>query len=137
HDKTIDPVDIGAIRDLAASGVAVTIVTGRLHSGSVEAARACGIEGAIACVEGSHIVEADGATTHHHHGIAPDITGVLRTTFGANGLASFIFERDGIHHDRAGEPFARYVSTWSPRLRLVEEALDEQVWANDPLAAVA
>jgi hydroxymethylpyrimidine pyrophosphatase-like HAD family hydrolase len=66
-----------------------------------------------------------------------DVTAVLRDTFGANGLASFIFEQDGIHHDRAGEPYASYVSTWSPRMRMVEDGLDERVWANDPLAAVA
>src|ERR1043165_8403341 len=96
HDKTIDPTDIAAIRELGGAGVTVTIVTGRLHSGSVEAARACGIEGAIACVEGSHIVEADGAKTHHHHAIAPEVSRVVRDTLGAHGLASFIFERDGI-----------------------------------------
>ena len=39
-------------------------------------------------------------------------------------LAAFVFEADGIHHDEAGAPFAHYVSTWSPRLRLVEEALE-------------
>ncbi|HUS29791.1 MAG TPA: HAD family hydrolase [Kofleriaceae bacterium] len=136
-DKSIDPTDIAAIRELAGAGVTVTIVTGRLHSGSVEAARACGIAGAIACVEGSHIVDAESELTHHRHGMAPDVTRVLRTTFGTHGLASFIFEHDGIHHDRAGEPYAGYVSTWSPRMRMVEEALDERVWSNDPLAAVA
>ncbi|HSD90968.1 MAG TPA: HAD family hydrolase [Kofleriaceae bacterium] len=136
-DKTVDPTDIAAIRELAGSGVTVTIVTGRLHSGSVEAARTCGIGGAIACVEGSHIVEAESARTHVRHGMTPQVTSVLRDAFGANDLASFIFEHDGIHHDAAGEPFAGYVSTWSPTMRLVEEALDERVWANDPLAAVA
>jgi len=136
-DKSIDPTDIAAIRELSGAGVTVTIVTGRLHSGSIGAARACGIVGAIACVEGSHIVDTESAKTHHHHAIAPDVTAVLRNTFGTHGLASFIFERDGIHHDRAGEPYASYVSTWSPQMRVVEEALDERVWANDPLAAVA
>jgi len=136
-DKSIDPTDIAAIRELAGTGATVTIVTGRLHSGSIEAARACGIAGAIACVEGSHIVEAESAVTHHRHGMEPGVTAVLRTTFRTHDLASFIFEHDGIHHDRAGEPYASYVSTWSPRMRMVEEALDEQVWANDPLAAVA
>jgi hydroxymethylpyrimidine pyrophosphatase-like HAD family hydrolase len=69
--------------------------------------------------------------------MSSSVTRVLRDTFRAHGLASFIFEADGIHHDAAGEPFARYVSTWSPNLRLVEEALDERVWSNGPLAAVA
>ena len=62
HDKTVDPRDIAAIRALREDGVAITIVTGRMHSGSVEAARACGIEGLIACVEGSHLVEVAGET---------------------------------------------------------------------------
>jgi HAD superfamily hydrolase (TIGR01484 family) len=137
HDKTVDPTDIEAIREVQAAGVTVTIITGRLHSGSVEAARACSIAGAIACVEGSHIVDAESAQTHHRHGMAPPVTSVLREAFGANDLASFIFEADGIHHDASGEPFAKYVSTWSPTMRVVEEALNERVWANDPLAAVA
>src|SRR5262249_7618595 len=62
---------------------------------------------------------------------------LLRTAFGEHRLASFVFERDGIHHDQAGEPFVDYVKIWSPKLRLVEEALDERVGANDPLAAGA
>src|SRR5512139_3840359 len=86
HDKTVDPTDIAAIRELQRSGVTVTIVTGRLHSGSVAAARACSIAGAIACVEGSHIVDAESAETHHHHGMAPQVTAVLRDAFGANDL---------------------------------------------------
>jgi Cof subfamily protein (haloacid dehalogenase superfamily) len=136
-DGRVDDRDIAAIREVRAAGVTVTIVTGRLHSGAIAAANACSIEGLIACVEGSHLVEVGSNKTLAHHAMSPTVTHLLRDTFRANGLASFIFEADGIHHDEAGEPFARYVSTWSPNLRLVEEALDERVWANDPLAAVA
>lgn len=135
-DGRVDDRDIAAIRELRAAGHTVTIVTGRLHSGALFAAQTCGIEGAIACMEGSHLVEVAGRTLHHH-AMAPSETHVPRGAFGRHGLASFIFEADGIHHDERGEPFARYVSTWSPRMRVVEEALDEQVWANAPLAAVA
>lgn len=136
-DGRVDERDIAAIRELQQGGVTVTIVTGRLHSGATEAARVCSIEGAIACVEGSHLVEVGTSKTIVHHGMQPPVTQVLRETFGTHGLSSFVFEADGIHHDEDGEPYARYVSTWSPNLRVVEEALDEHVWANDPLAAVA
>lgn len=136
-DKRVDDRDIAAIHELRRAGVAVTIVTGRLHSGSLEAAKATGIEGLIACVEGSHLVDVASSRTHKHHGMSARTTALLRESFGANDLASFIFEHDGIHHDERGEPFANYVRTWSPRMRVVEEALDERVWANDPLAAVA
>ena len=137
RDGSVDPRDCGAIHELRRAGVTVTIVTGRLHSGSVEAARACGIVGAIACVEGSHLVEAESERTLARHGMSREITAVLRAAFGDSGLATFVFEHDGIHHDEAGEPYTRYVRTWSPKLSLVEEALDERVWANEPLAAVA
>ena len=136
QDGRVDERDIAAIRELRAAGHTVTIVTGRLHSGALFAANTCGIEGAIACMEGSHLVEVAGKTLHHHAMTPPD-TQLLRSAFGRHGLASFIFEADGIHHDERGEPYARYVSTWSPKLRVVEEALDEHVWANQPLAAVA
>ena len=55
-------------------------------------------------------------------------------TLGAHGLASFVFDAGGIHHDHGGAPYARYVSTWSPNLRVVEEEL---AWQTTPLAAVA
>src|SRR6185295_12199992 len=56
-DQRVDDRDIAAIAELQAAGVTVTIVTGRLHSGATGAARACAIEGAIACMEGSHLIE--------------------------------------------------------------------------------
>jgi Cof subfamily protein (haloacid dehalogenase superfamily) len=134
RDHSVDPRDIAAIRELRQSGVTVTIVTGRLHSGSVAAARACEIEGAIACVEGSHLIELATNTTLAHHAIDDATASALRAAFRANGLAAFVFDAGGIHHDHAGAPFAGYISTWSPNLRIVEEAV---AWRTAPLAAVA
>ena len=136
-DGQVDPRDVAAIRELRAAGVTVTIATGRLHSGALYAARTCEIAGAIACMEGSHLVEVETARTLARHPLDPVQTAVLRAAFAAHGLATFVFEAGGIHHDAAGEPFAPYVRTWSPNLRVVEEALDERVWADAPLAAVA
>ena len=132
HDKTVDPRDIAAIRELQRAGVTVTIVTGRLRSGAAHAARACTIEGAIACVEGSHLVEMRSGTTLAHHPMA-DVS-PLRSAFTAHSLSTFVFDAEGIHHDHAGAPYASYVSTWSPNLRVVE---DELAWQTQPLAAVA
>ncbi len=136
-DGRVDERDIAAIAELRQSGATITIVTGRLHSGSLGAARACAIDGVIACVEGSHLVEVGTGVTHVRHGMRPEVTRILRGAFSAQGLATFVFEHDGIHHDERGEPYVDYVRTWSPQMRVVEEALDERVWANDPLAAVA
>jgi hypothetical protein len=134
RDHSVDERDVAAIRELQAAGVTVTIVTGRLWSGATTAARACSIEGAIACVEGSHLVELATGTTLTHHGVDADAAGLLRATIGAHGLASFVFDAAGIHHDHAAAPYAGYVSTWSPNLRILEEEL---AWQTEPLGAVA
>ncbi len=133
-DQRVDDSDIAAISELQAAGVTVTIVTGRLHSGAIGAARACGIEGAIACVEGSHLVELASGKTLVHHGMLDGVAGLVRGAFTDHGLTSFVFDATGIHHDHAGAPYAGYISTWSPNLRVVEEDI---VWQTVPLAAVA
>lgn len=133
-DHGVDPRDVAAIAELQAAGVVVTIVTGRLWSGATDAARICGIEGAIACVEGSHLVELATGTTLAHHPIDDELARALRDVFVDHGLAPFVFDAGGIHHDHAGAPYAGYVRTWSPNLRVAEEAL---VWPSVPLATVA
>lgn len=134
RDQTVDPRDIAAIAELQRAGVTVTIATGRLQSGAVGAARACAIEGLIACVEGSHVVELATNTTHAHHAMPPALRAVLRATKRSHGLATFVFDAGGIHHDHEGAEFAGYVSTWSPNLRVVE---DDIVWEAEPLMTVA
>lgn len=131
-DQTVEPRDVAAIAELQRAGVRVTIVTGRLHSGSLGAARACAIEGPIACIEGSHLVDVESGESLAHHAISSASVAALRQAF--SGLAQFVFDKDGIHHEHLGAPFAHYVRTWSPNLRVVEEA---QAWDTSPLAAVA
>src|SRR3954451_6907929 len=80
-DQRVDDSDIAAISQLQAAGVTVTIVTGRLHSGATGAATACAIEGAIACMEGSHLVEVASGKTLLHHGMADEVAAMVRTAF--------------------------------------------------------
>lgn len=134
RDHTVDPRDRDAVRELQRAGVTVTIVTGRLQSGAVDAAAACDITGAIGCMEGSHLVELATNTTLAHHPMEGDVLSVLRGAITEHELAGFVFDAAGIHHDAAGEPYAKYVSTWSPNLRVVEEEL---AWQTSPLATVA
>jgi len=134
RDGRVDDTDIAAIAELQAAGAVVTIVTGRLHSGATGAARACAIEGAIACVEGSHLVEIASGKTIVHHGMSDDVAALVRGAVVDHGLTSFVFDASGIHHEHAGAPYASYISTWSPNLRVVEE---DAVWQTVPLAAVA
>lgn len=132
-DHSVDARDVAAIAELQRAGVTVTIVTGRLQSGAVGAARVCAIEGAIACVEGSHLVELASNVTLAHHPMAEDISATVRSALAANRLAGFVFDSGGIHHDHAGGRYSKYVSTWSPNMRVVEEDL---AWKTKPLAVV-
>lgn len=134
-DHTVDPRDRDAIKELQRAGVTVTICTGRLQSGAVGAATACDITGAIGCMEGSHLVEMASNKTLAHHPMTGDTLAVLRGAIAEHGLAGFVFDAQGIHHDRLGEPYAPYVSTWSPNVRIVEE--HHLAWETTPLAAVA
>ena len=133
-DGRVDDRDRDAIAELQRAGVTVTIVTGRLHSGSITAARACGITGAIACVEGSHLVDVTACRTLAHHAFSAESVALLGRVFATHDLASFAFDADAIHHDAAGAPYAHYVATWSPNMNLVDAA---RIWATQPLAAVA
>jgi Cof subfamily protein (haloacid dehalogenase superfamily) len=133
NDQRVDDRDIAAIAELQASGVTVTIVTGRLHSGSTAAARACAIDGAIGCCDGSHLVDVASGRTLVHHAMSAEAAALVRAACGHHGLTTFVFDAHGIHHDHAGAVYARYISTWSPNLRLVEE---DVAWQTEPLAAV-
>src|SRR3569832_763992 len=66
RDGTVHPEDHAAIGRVRAAGVAVTIVTGRMYSGTEAVARSVGIEGPIACVDGSHIVDLAGDRALFH-----------------------------------------------------------------------
>lgn len=134
RDGVVDDRDIAAIAELQASGVVVTIVTGRLLSGATFAARACRIDGAIGCVDGSHLVELTSGRTLVHHGLAGDLAAVVRDAMARHELTAFVFDAAGIHHEHAGAPYAQYVSTWSPNLWIVEQ---DVAWQTEPLAAVA
>src|SRR5262249_33673934 len=119
RDGTVHPDDRAAIGRLSASGVAVTIVTGRLYSGTHEVARSVGMSGPIACVDGSQIVDLVDDTALFHAAITGGDAALLREVLERHRPASFLFANDTIVHDEHGAPFASYVSTWSPRVDVV------------------
>lgn len=130
RDGTIHDADAHAIRRLSRAGIPVSIVTGRLFSGSREAARLAEITGPIACVDGSHIVDAETGEEHLHHAIAGDAAGTLCDIVGEHRLASFLFAQDSIVHDEAGAPFSPYVRTWSSNIFSVERMTRHPFWEH-------
>ena len=58
HAGVANDTDVAAIRKLKARGIKVTILTGRLYSGTRESAELLGIDGPVGCADGSHIVNS-------------------------------------------------------------------------------
>jgi Cof subfamily protein (haloacid dehalogenase superfamily) len=131
RDGTIHPGDRDAITRLRASGVPITIVTGRLYSGTSGVARSIQITGPIACVDGSHIVDLDDDTSLFCQTIMGDDAASLRDVIERHPSASFLFANDNIVHDVSGEPFAPYVRTWSPNIAVVDRVTDHPYWAHE------
>lgn len=130
HDGSIHPDDVAAVARLQARGIRVTIVTGRLYSGSCAAAATLALSGPIACVDGSHIVDAHDGRSLYHATLRGDALGTLREVTARAGLASFLFSQDQIAYNAAGKPFAGFVSTWSPRIEEVGCLADHVGWSH-------
>jgi Cof subfamily protein (haloacid dehalogenase superfamily) len=131
HDGSLHERDRWAIKQIQSAGVKVTICTGRLYSGSREAAIAAQIEGPIACVDGSHIVDPKDDTEHYHASLAGEHATTLRNVVERHDMASFVFAQDAIVHDAAGKPWAHYVRTWSPNISVVDRVTSHPSWEHE------
>ena len=131
RDGSIHPDDIDAIERLRAAGVPVTLVTGRLYSGTRSIARSVGLSGPVACVDGSHIVDLRDDGALHYRGITGDDASVLRDVLERHRAASFLFAQDAIVHDASGAAFAAYVRTWSPNIDVVERVAAHPFWEHE------
>jgi hypothetical protein len=131
HNGVPHEVDVRAIKALLASGVAVSILTGRLYSGTRSSAEALGLTGPVACVDGSHLVDASTHRTVFHRGIKGAHALTLRDGLAKHGPATFLFAKDAVVHDEAGEPFLGYVSTWSTDVRRALRVVEHELWADD------
>ena len=133
HEK-----DVLAVRAALAAGVSVSIVTGRLYSGTRAAAEILGLRGAVGCADGSHVVDAG------HHGTLLRTwacAGKRRRSFAERlsraSLSTFVFAKDAIGHDARGAEVLVYISTWSNDIRHAKDVYEHDLWgAEDGLTAV-
>lgn len=130
-------VDVAAIKKLIARGVVVTIVTGRLYSGTKPSADLLGITGPVGCADGSHIVRVQNTRTLLHHGIRGRAADRLRASLERNDLVAFLFAEDAIVHDERGADYLPYVRTWSTDLRYAHRVTEHALWdSEDGMTAV-
>lgn len=131
HDGTANDADVAAVRKLRARGIKVTILTGRLYSGTREAAELLGIEGPVGCADGSHIVNVKNDKTLLHHGIRGRAADRLRSSLERNDLVAFLFAEDAIVHDERGADYLPFVRTWSSDLRYAHNVTEHALWDSD------
>ena len=120
--------DVAALKKIASRGVKVTILTGRLFSGTREAAQLLGIDGPVGCCDGSHIVSVKAVKTLIHHGIRGRAANRLRASLERNDLVAFLFAEDAIVHDERGADYLPYVRTWSTDLRYAHRVTEHALW---------
>ncbi len=129
--------DVRALRAALAAGVHVSIITGRLYSGTRAVASMLGLRSAVGCADGSHLVHALDHATLLHHGIEGRDLELLRAAIGERQMATFVFASDAIGYDAGGAQFVEYVTTWSTDLRPHENVLHHELWgATDGVTAV-
>lgn len=131
RDGSIDPRDAAAVTRLRAEGVPVTIVTGRMYSGTRPVAELLELSGPIACIDGSHIVELATDEALHTSPIAGADAIALRDVIARHTIARFVFSEDTIIHDPEGAPFASYVRTWSPNVDVCASVTAHPSWEHE------
>ena len=135
-DGDVHPRDAEAIAALIARGVPVTLCTGRMYSGTREIAEALSILGPVACIDGSHIVDASSHIELHSTPLSELGTNALFEALSRFRPAAFAFSGDRLFHDAHGEPYLDYLSTWSERTQQVEKLSDIDAW-REPGSSLA
>jgi Cof subfamily protein (haloacid dehalogenase superfamily) len=123
--------DVRALRAAQRAGVHVTIVTGRLYSGTRLSAEAIGATGPVGCADGSHVVRASDHQTLVHHALRGDSARAVRDALARNGPAAFGFANDTIIHDGRGEAFLPYVRTWSQQIEPTSAVETHPFWLSE------
>jgi hydroxymethylpyrimidine pyrophosphatase-like HAD family hydrolase len=122
--------DLRALRAALAEGVRVSIITGRLYSGTRPSVTQAGIAGAVGCADGNHLVNAADHATLFHLGLQGARALALREALARADVTTFVFADDAIGHDARGEPFVSYVSTWSRDVRPADDVYGHTLWES-------
>lgn len=128
-DGLVHERDREAIVVLRQAGVHVALCTGRLYSGTRHVAEELELGGPVACVDGSHIVDAHSGRALH---VAPldavDLGAALRGIATA-GLTCFVFAGDAVYYDAPGAALLSYVSLWSRECQELECVTSPEHWS--------
>jgi Cof subfamily protein (haloacid dehalogenase superfamily) len=136
REDRIHPRDRVAIARARASGVAVTIATGRLTSRTHPVARDLGLDAPMVCADGAVIACAATERVLARRAIATDEVESILTALVDHDLSSFVFTHGAIHSCERGRQHHEYVSGWARNITAHPDVLAAEVWRSDPDSTV-
>ncbi|HEY3592227.1 MAG TPA: HAD family hydrolase, partial [Polyangiaceae bacterium] len=137
HGGSLDPRDVEALKSAVASGVAVTIATGRLSSSSLWIARHLGLGTPIICADGAALVCANTGEALEETAIEAATVIAIVDILRSRALCPYVFAHDGAHGETLGEAFATYVMSWTTRLTFHPQLSDAPTFSGKPGVLVA
>jgi hydroxymethylpyrimidine pyrophosphatase-like HAD family hydrolase len=129
---SVDRVDVDAVRDASARGIAIVLATGRLSSGALVVAGELGIETPVVCADGGLIACARDGTALERTGIEAEVAMRVLRALTRHRLAPFVLLDDAVCCGPEGRALASSLVGWSgrvvesPRLETVVARSDRQ-----------
>lgn len=105
--------DLRAARAFQAHGIHVSIATGRLYSGTRATCRLLGIQGPVACADGSQLVDSTDDRLLALHALSPQCVDWLLQV----DATGFALADDHVHHDARGTEYLKYLSAWTQQVK--------------------
>jgi Cof subfamily protein (haloacid dehalogenase superfamily) len=112
-DKTIAAEDVAAIASAPAHGIAVTIATGRLTTGTLPVARELGLSLPLVCADGAVLIDPVAGNLLSRRSMASEQAAHAVAAIVQHGLVPFVFLADEIHCESSGHPHRPWVETWT------------------------
>jgi Cof subfamily protein (haloacid dehalogenase superfamily) len=127
-ERQVSDIDVEAAKKLASHGIPVTIATGRLYTGTDWVAKALGVRGTVAVMNGSELVDVDSGLATHGAYFASGIRAQSRDVLARHGLPTYLFESRRIHFGRNHEAYKSYLSIWTKHLTLHPDVFADSLW---------
>ncbi len=130
-DGTVDARDARAVRRAIEAGVAVTLATGRVSTGTLPTARALGLVHPLVCADGGLLVDAATGERLEQTAISLATASDVIDAFDSHSLAAFVLMHDAIHCDERGRGHTEYVRTWTTNVSVHEHLGRASAWRRD------
>jgi Cof subfamily protein (haloacid dehalogenase superfamily) len=123
--------DRRAVAMLQNEGVHVTLITGRLFSGTLPIARTLAIPHAVGVMNGSELREVQDGSRLAGDYLCRSTRTLARTVLRDTHLSPFVFSSDHLHHCPRGTPWRPAMRAWSEHFVEHPDVLDAPLWDQE------